>query len=696
MRLVACAGLLLLLVAPPGHSQVADSAARLPDRTVTVTRGGDSLHRLGAPVSVVEGAGVTRGRVSGGLDEALAFVPGVIVGNRWNYSLDQRLSIRGFGARANFGLRGVKVLLDGVPQTLPDGQSQLTNVDLSLVDRIEVLRGAASALQGNAAGGVIAFTTRVVPRNPLEVRIATEHGTFGTSRTQVVGAARHGNVGGTVAVSRFVTDGSRLHSRAEQRRMSMALDWAVAPGVTVIVRGAAADDPIAENPGALTAAELAARRDTAAATNILRGADKAVTQQQFAIGIRADASRIRWDISAFGLRRNLDNPLAAPPPQPASAAEGTWVGIDRAVYGLRATASAALSDGPRAARLMAGIDAQSMRDDRENRRALGGVPGTDVLVAQREHVREVGPFVQLTAPLGGKLEGRVGLRYDRMRFAVRDRRPADGDASGSRTMAAASGHAALTLTPSPTVTTWGSVSTSFETPTTTELANRVEGDGGFNSSLDPQRSVSFEAGMRWRTMPLRGEVAAYHTATRDALIAFRENAGRTYFRNAGRTRTSGIEASITAPLTQALAVMATWTHTRAVFGRYHIVEGDVVTSFDGNRLPGIPPHVGRIGLRGAIGAGLTIDVDHAWSSSMFADDRNNIEVDGWGMGVSGMRVQWSGVVRRYHLAPFVAVTNAFDREHVGSVTINGGFGRVFEPAAGRAVYVGVTVGAEAR
>lgn len=673
-------------------AQRPDSAVRLPDRSVSVTRSADSLHGLGAAATVISGGEVQRGRLSTGLDEALAFVPGVYVGNRSNYSLDQRLSIRGFGARANFGLRGVKVLLDGVPQTLPDGQSQLTNVDLALVDRAEVLRGAASSLQGNAAGGVIALQSRVVPRSPFESALRHESGTWGASRTQLVVGARNAELGGTVAVSRFITRGSRDHAAAEQRRLSAGLDWAATQATTITMRFAAADDPRAENPGALTASELAVGRRSAAPANILRAADKSVQQQQVAVGVRHRGTSVDWDVVAFGLRRNLDNPIAAPPPGPPVPSAGTWVGIDRVVGGLRAAANVRLGTTARSPRMTVGADIQAMRDDRENRAAVGGVPGATLLLEQRESVREFGPFMQVTIPISDRVGVRSGARHDRVRFAVADRLTTDGDASGARTMAATSGHTALTFTPSRRITAWTSVATAFETPTTTELANREAGDGGFNTALDPQHSVSFETGMRARFGTALLEAAAYRTTTRDALIAYRENAGRTYFRNAGRTRTSGAEAGASIPLHRGLTVAATWTYTNAVFTDYTVPDGAQTVSLNGNRLAGIPRHIARVGVRGPVGRGFAIDIDHALTSMMYADDPNTIAVDGWGAGVTGVRASWHNADKLYGVSAFAAVLNAFDREYIGAVTINGGGGRVFEPAAGRTVYVGMSVG----
>lgn len=685
--------LLLALVCPALlGAQQTDSARILDELTVTVTRTPESFRQLGASVAVVDTLALRRGRIATGLDEALAFVPGLITGNRWNYSVDQRLVIRGFGARANFGVRGVKVILDGVPQTLPDGQSTLTNLDLTLIERAEVLRGAASALYGNAAGGVINFTSRVVPAVPWRLEARGEGGSFGTTKSQVVAAGRTGNLGATLAASRFTTNGFRQHSAAEQRRLSIGTDWFASGSTTIALRFATADDPRAENPGALTASELSARRDSAAGANVLRAADKRVTQTQGSIGLQHAGEGWRLETTVWGLGRALDNPLATPPPPPAAPDNGTWVGIDRQVWGGRAAATFNLG----LARLTTGVDLQTLRDDRENQRAVAGVPTGSFLLRQRERVTELGPFAQLILPVRRRVVVRAGLRRDATRFDVKDAFVSDGDASGRRTLASWSGNLGASLQWSPKLTAWSSIATTFETPTTTELANRPAGDGGFNPDLDPQRSVSEELGLRGDLRRFHFEMTVYRTTTSDAIVAWREVGGRTYFRNAGSTRTTGAELSGQLTLAGGLQLLGTWTWTDAIFIDYQVRDGATTELFDGRKLAGLPPHVVHLGVRGKLGAGLMLDLDHAFAAAQYADDRNTIRVDGWGAGVTGARLRWHGRLNSWDASPFIAVSNAFDRKYVGSVTLNGANGRVFEPAAGRAIYVGLSLGASGR
>jgi iron complex outermembrane receptor protein len=677
LLMLGCSGVVL-------HAQRPDSVQRLPDRPVTVTRVPSRLGPLASSVSIVDSSDVRRGHLATGLDEALGFVPGVVVSNRWNYSLDQRLTIRGFGARSAFGIRGVRILVDGVPQTLPDGQSQLSNLDLGLVRRIEVLRGVAGALHGNASGGVVAFETVAWPADRWHAAARVEGGGLGTSRMQVVGQARRGSLGGTVAVSRFLTDGFRQHSAAEQRRVSLGVEWLRSGTTRWSLRFAAADDPQAQNPGALTAAELAANPDSAAAANITRDADKRVSQQQLSVAFHHDEERLSVETVLYGLARALRNPLATPPP---GLPGGTYIRIDRRAGGLRST----VSWKTRAPVITAGLDVQLLRDDRTNQQALGGEPTGVLLVSQVERVAEAGLFGGASLRRGPVNVDAV-LRGDLTHYGVTDRLLTDGDASGRRTMSAVSGSAGVSWQAAAGVEAWSNMGTSFETPTTTELGNRPDGTGGFDDRLGPQHSLSTEVGVRAQRSRYRLEIVGYLTRTRDAIVPFREVSGRTYYRNAGQTRTRGAEATLTLPVVAQLHALATLTLTDARFASYRVTSGSTVDTLDGRRVPGIPLAVFRVGLRGDLGAGWWVDGEQALSSGQYADDDNLLRADGWGLGITTLRLGWHGHLGATAFEPYLGAANLLDRRYVGSVTVNGSGGRVFEPAAGRVVSVGFDIG----
>ncbi|HKT58528.1 MAG TPA: TonB-dependent receptor [Gemmatimonadales bacterium] len=663
----------------------------LPELNVTVTRTTEPLARVPFATAVLDRTALQRGQQTVGIDEALSNIPGVVVANRYNFSLDQRISIRGFGSRSNFGIRGLKVLVDGVPQTLPDGQSQLTNVDFGDLERAEVLRGASSSLYGNASGGVISLETERAAPGPFAQRVRFQGGSGernddGFYKWQSWTSGRMGAASGTLSISQFKADGFRQHSAAETRQLNAGVDYVFSGSTLGTLRLSLADNPEAQNPGALTLAEYRANPDSAAATNIRRGADKDVQQQQLSLGLKHfDAAGNEYDVTVFGVLRDLANPLAAPPDINPGPTAGTYVTIDRTVGGLRLSGSRKLGTVATAPRLVAGADLQRLRDVRANFVSNAGAKTDQVFLDQREMVTELGPFGQLQWSPREELLLSAGARYDWVRFSVLDAYFGDGtDDSGDRTMSSVSGNIGASWAFGDRFVPYVNVSTSFETPTTTELANQPSGAGGFNPNLGPQRAVNYEVGARGQPAPgVSYSVALFLGRITDAIVQVGEIGGRAFFGNTGKTHNDGAEVGLTVTPTTGLTLSGAYT-----YARYRFASGQ----FDGNRLPGVPEHYWRFGLRTTLPRGFFLDADHTISTSLVADDANTIFVDAWGAGVTNSRLGWQGDVGSLQLGPFLGVNNLWDRQYVGSVTLNGIGGRVFEPAPRRVVYLGMEIG----
>src|SRR6266508_187763 len=355
----------------------------LPPLTVSVTRAELPLSKLPLSVHSVDRAQISRAKPTWGLDEALANVPGVFVANRYNFSQDQRISIRGFGARSAFAVRGIKILVDGIPQTLPDGQGQLTNLELGEVDRIEVLRSSSSSLFGNASGGVISIWTdpQTVAGLHEDARLVagrfSERSVRGWNKWQTTTAVPVAGGSASRTVSRPDDEGERdLNARL---RLPLADGWSLALVTDV------GDNPRADNPGSLTLAELRANPAQAPALNLQRNAGKAVTQVQTGATVRrAWANGGEATFTLFGLTRDLKNPITT-----------TYIDLDRIDYGARASVTYPALLGSLVHRLTAGIDFQRLRDDRKNfayTPSDSAKPDTVRTLDQLEHVTEIGPF----------------------------------------------------------------------------------------------------------------------------------------------------------------------------------------------------------------------------------------------------------------------------------------------------------------
>jgi iron complex outermembrane recepter protein len=660
---------------------------------VTVTRdAARSTLDLPFAISVVQpdSARPEQRRLS--LDEALVAIPGVSVANRFNPTQDPRISIRGFGARSAFGVRGIRVLRDGIPLTMPDGQTPVDYLDLESAGTIEIIRGSAGALYGNAAGGVIDIRTDAAPDVALAGRARLLHGSHGLLRGHAMAGGTGAGIGWQAHMTHTRSDGYRDYSA--QRATTALIHGAHDRGADrLAVQLMLFDMPRAENPGALTLAELSERRTNADPLAVSRQARKAVRQGQLGASIsRPLAATGEVTVAAHGAMRQLDNPLPF-----------AIVDIDRRSWGVSARVAAPVTMLGVRQRATAGLDAQWQFDDRTNFEncnrppealppALCPVPGVErgrLRLDQQERITSIGPYVRTEIEITQRLLASLGGRADLVRFDVGDRliTETDPDDSGTRTLSALSPMAGLVARAGDRTAIYVTYSTAFETPTATELANQPDGSAGLNRDLDPQRAATWELGVKG-DLPggIRYDAALYSTAVRDELIPFEipDGAGRRYFRNAGRTSRRGVEGGLGAGSGPFIVQLS---YTLASFRFAEFTVSDV--RFDGNVIPGVPHQQ----LQGAVtwSEGTFFATAEAIAtSSVQANDANTVRVPGY--EVLNLRVGGRGMFGRPWLSPVLGVHNVFDRTYVPSVSVNATGGRFYEPAPGRAVYVALTAG----
>lgn len=671
--------------AKPAAQEPGDTVELAPV-VVSVLRGADRLAQAPFAVSVLAGADATSGAAGAFIKDALHGLAGVRVQNRYNAAVGERISIRGFGARAQFGVRGVKVVVDGIPATLPDGQSTLDHLDVGSLGRVEVLRGPGAAFYGNGAGGVILFRSAAPFEGSYRQEVTSAAGSNGLLRLQSTASGSAGRLayGASVARTRFAgfrdnpTDsGDDPYSRSTRSTANAGFTLPAAGGLLSLrVNGVVLD---ALNPGSLPAELFGEGSNQAWGFNVARRTRKDVRQAQAGVGWQGTAGPLEADVSVYGVRRQLDNPI------PTSVLD-----LDRDVAGARAVLGKRWREGARAVRLDVGGEAELQNDDRRNFANQGGEPGPATL-DQRERVRALAAFGRLALPLGGRARALAALRTDRVDFRADDRLSGDGgpDDSGSRAMTAVSPslgiHVALDRRERHGA--FASVSRSFETPTTTELANRPSGAGGFNPELAPQLGWTVEGGLRGRAARLSYDVAAFWTRLSGQLVPFEVASapGRRFYRNSGRSRVRGFEASFRAAAAAWLAARASYSYVDARFLDF-AVDG---VQFDGNRVPGVAPHRLEAAVRATAGSWFA-ELRTEARGAVPANNANDASADAFvlvdaRMGASGVRV--GGM----ELSPFAGLTNLADARYASSVVVNAFGGRYFEPGPGRGAYLGVSM-----
>jgi iron complex outermembrane receptor protein len=653
---------------------------KLDPVVVTATRAPQLRSATAGAVSVVDKGDIQDGRQTVGLDESLNRIPGLLVQNSGNFAQDIRIQIRGFGTRAAFGTREIRVLVDGLPETLPDGQTDFDSVDLGAVRRIEVLRGPASSLYGNASGGVIQLFTEDGPDTPYaETRLTG--GSYGLQKYQLKGGGRSGKARLFMNGSYTQTGGYRAHSGSQSGLLTGKLRYSLRDDLDLLVALAGVDAPRAGDPGGLTRIEADRNPRQAAPLNLRQDAGEAVQQIRLGSVLDWRAPRGVLTAYAYGLYREFSNRLPVLP----SVGDGV-VGFYRFSPGGGVRYSVALPILGIDQLLQVGAEAQHQDDNRRRYANENGEKG-ELRLHQNEGVTGTGVYVRHAVyPLDG-LELSGGVRYDRVHYDVDVAVPAGSDASGSRSMTQWSPAGGVRYSLLDEVTLYGTIGTAFQVPTTTELGN--PSGPGFNPDVEPQTATSYELGARgeWGGWTY-AEAALFRIDIRDELVRYQAASGRDAFRNAGRSRRIGAEIDWVMMLVRGVRWTSSFSWLDAEYRKYTTTAG----AFDGNQEPGIPPwHLYQELLyrhrNGAYAAIEALVVER-----YFADDANSARSPSYGL--VNLRGGIEHAIGRWTLSPFVGLNNLSDAAYDGLVRLNAQAGRYFEPAARFNVYGGLALRAE--
>jgi iron complex outermembrane receptor protein len=622
------------------------------------------------------------------LTQTLFEIPDVFTADRGRPAQDPRIVIRGFGDRSQFGVRSVRILRDGISLTDPDGQTAVDYLDRELVGQVETIRGAAASLYGNASGGVIDVHTAAPPPDPFAAQARAFFGSYDLQRYT-------GLAGGTIGPATYDGDVVYTHlngyrAYSEQRLTSMfGRATGVVGGTALAFDIMGLDEPVADDPGALTLKALQANPRAADPLSVTKRARKSVTQLK--LGLTAthavlDSGEVTATI--YGGPRSLYNPLTY-----------AIVDLEHAVVGgsVRATLPVRLGLPQR---ISVGLDLAAQNDSRENWDNCNGVTATDsagagcailgheqgaLILNQRELVTSVGPYVRDEIALGRTTRVSAGLRADYITFKVVDH---VGLNSGSTTLHALSPMVGISQRIAATHALYANISSAFETPTAAELTTQPNGSGGINPDLKPQYSWTYEVGLKGvfpTVVPLQYDLAGFDTEVQDELISFvvPNSNDRTYYRNAGRTRRIGIEAEARTVIGP-LSLGAAYTFARDHYENFN--ESGV--QYAGNTIPGIPVNE------------IEASATYRWSvlfataetraqTKVFVNDANSIASGGW--AVLNLRAGGIAIFGRPWLSPVVGVDNVLDHHYVGSVAINAAAGKYYEPSAGRTWFAGLQV-----
>ncbi|GAB3255388.1 TonB-dependent receptor [Chitinimonas naiadis] len=661
-----------------------------PEEAIVVSASRMAQRAFDAPaaVSLIDAEALRDAGPRVNLSEALNRVPGISVLNRQNYAQDLQLSIRGFGARSTFGIRGVRLIVDGIPATMPDGQGQASTIDLSSAKRIEVLRGPLALLYGNAAGGVVLVESEVGAAQPT-VGVRESLGAWGTQKRDVQFAAGEGEHRVLINASRFETDGYRQHSAARRDQLNARWRWQVAAPTRLDVTLNMLDQPDSQDPQGLTRAQWQADPRQAIAAALTQDTRKTVRQQQ----LGAVLSHQLDDATTLSTRvylgaRSLDNALATPlAAQQVATASGGMVVFQRRYQGLGLQLDRRQSMGEGLAmRWTAGVDFDRMTEDRQGYLNLAGQRGA--LKRDEDNlVYNADVFLQVALDIGPAWTATAGVRSSRVRFESDDHylRPGNPDDSGALSYRASNPVLGLGWHVAKTVNLYTNVGKGFETPTFTELAYR-NGASGLNTDLRAARSRHAEIGAKWRSADRTQQLdlAVFGIRTTDEIVADSNDGGRTTYKNAPRTRRHGVELSWQGQLSQDWRAYASLATLSALFSTPFSSGSPATVLPAGKRLPGVPDKTAFAELAYAPKAawgGFEAAVALSHQGHIQVNDANDDQAPA--VTLVNLRVGFAQAVGGWELRQGLRLNNATDRRYAGSVIVNEANRRYFEPALPR-------------
>ncbi|POK97127.1 TonB-dependent siderophore receptor [Klebsiella pneumoniae] len=691
MRHAALPALLLPLIAA---AQAAD------EQTMVVPAAPTTVSELDTPaaVSVVNGDEMRQAAPRVNLSESLGAVPGLQVQNRQNYAQDLQLSIRGFGSRSTYGVRGLRSYVDGIPATMPDGQGQTSNIDIGSVDTIEVLRGPFSALYGNSSGGVINVTSQTGTQPPT-VEASSYYGSFGTwhygmKATGAVGDGSHaGDVDYTVSTNRFTTHGYRDHSGARKNLANARLGVRIndVSKLTLLLNSV---DIKANDAGGLTADEW---RDNPRQSPRGDQYNTRKNTRQTQAGLRYERQlSAQDDLSVMmyaGERETTQFQSIPRAPQLKPSHAGGVIDLTRHYQGIdtRLTHRGELLVP---VTLTAGLDYENMSERRkgyENFVMVNGAPQYGEQGALRRNERNlmwnVDPYLQTQWQLTDKLSLDAGVRYSSVWFDSNDYyiTPGNGDDSGDASyhkwLPAGSLKYALT-------DAWNvylSAGRGFETPTINELSYRSDNQSGLNFGLKPSTNDTVEIGSKTRIGNGLFTAALFQTNTDNEIVVDSSSGGRTSYKNAGKTRRQGMELGLDQQFGESWRLKAAWTWLDATY-RTNVCDD---ASCNGNRIPGIARNMGYASFGYQPEQGWYAGSDIRYMSDIMANDENTAKAPSW--TVVGLTTGYKWSYGRMDMDLFGRIDNLFDREYVGSVIVNESNGRYYEPAPGRNYGIGLNL-----
>ncbi|MGB3124937.1 MAG: TonB-dependent receptor [Pseudomonas sp.] len=673
------------LLALCDSAQADDTALVLDPSVVTGSRSASPTFDLPYSVDSISHAQISDGQLGINASEALSRVPGLVVQNRQNYAQDLQISSRGFGARSAFGVRGIKLIADGIPASTPDGQGQAATFNLDTAERIEVLRGPAATLYGSNAGGVIQMFSRD-GEGPPRIGAETLVGSDGLNKNHLTAEGAANGAGFVLDASRMDTNGYRDHSSARRDQTFAKLNFQPDDDSKLALIYSSLEQNGTQDPLGQTWEAYKADPRSVAPAALTYNTRKSIDHQQLGMNYERYIGDATLQVNAYTGTRSVIQYLSIPGGTPADKRGGV-VDFDRKFYGGSVHWLQPIASAPGDLTLITGLDYDRSRDDRQGySNTLDGVHGVKGALGRDEidTATSLDPFVQANWLLGDWTL-QAGLRHSTMKMDVDDHFLSDGNDSGNKTYQKNTPSVSVMYAFTPNLHGYVSAGKGFETPTQAESAYSNTSNS-FNFALKPSVSKQYEVGLKALIgQDTRLNAALFQITTEDELVVAQSKDGRTTYQNAGRTLRRGFELGIESQLSEQWSTNLAYTRLQATYDSDFIGGGKPVDK--GNYLPGVPQTTLFAELNWKPRDWVSTALEGMYRSKVYVEDTNQQHAAP-GYSVFNWRARFEQKVEHWTFHQTLRLDNLLDRQYVGSVIVGDGNGRYYEAAPGRSWYAG--------
>ena len=671
--------------APPAAVNILDPLV------VTGTYAPVSSFDLPFSIDTVTHAQINDGQLGVNLSEALSRVPGLVVQNRQNYAQDLQISSRGYGARSAFGIRGLKLLSDGIPASTPDGQGQAASLNLDVADRIEVLRGPTSSIYGSNAGGIIQMFSRD-GEGPAKAGAETTFGSDGFNKNHLYAEGGNDKAGFVLDASRLDTDGYRDHSAARRDQTFGKLTLHPDEDSKLALIFSSLEQNNTQDP--LGQTWDAYKRDPRSTAAVAETYDtrKSIDHQQVGMNYERYFGDATLQFNLYAGQRSVIQYLSIPRTVVSNSQRGGGVvDFDREFHGGTLRWIQPIQAAPGDLKITFGADYDQSRDDRRGYQNFSGsqlgVKG-ELRRKEQDTATSLDPYVQAHWELD-RWTVDAGVRHSTMKMEVDDQYLLNGDSSGSKKYQQNTPSLSVMYAFTPDLHGYISAGKGFETPTQAEMAYAPGLAESFNFSLSPATSTQYEVGLKARISDqVRVNAAIFQIRTEDEIVVASATDGRTSYANAGKTLRQGFELSLQSEINQYWDATLAYTRLEATYDDDFAQGSNVIEK--GNHLPGVPTSnlYGELVWKPL--PGISMGFEGQYRSEVYVEDTNG-ENAAPSYAVFNWRTRFEQHFGAWTTHQLVRLDNIFDRQYVGSVIVGDSNGRYYEAAPGASWYAGAGV-----